>query len=112
MPNTIFMGVDSTKLDQRRTAIDVLVVGGVAVIGTLQCFVDDQPDTCTERLVLQDCIRIVDGLLDFFQALDVEFAAGLDEIGVIVLPPKPSGTACESWTGPRSHGVQGLAGDG
>lgn len=94
MPDAFSMGVDPTELDQRRAAVNVLVVSRVAAIRTLHRLVDDQADARAQRLVQQDRTRIINRLLHFPQALDIESPACIDQVRIVALAADPGCVAC------------------
>ena len=94
MPDAISMSVNATELDQRRAAIDMLMIGRVAAIRTFHRLVDDQADARAQRLVQQGRTRIIDGLLHFSQALDIHSPACVDQIRIVALAADPGCVAC------------------
>ena len=112
MPDAISMCLNPPQLDQRRAAVDMLVIGRVTAIRTLHRLVDDQTNTRAQRLVPQGRIWIVDGLLYFSQALDVQSPACVDEMWVLALPADPGCVACQGGTGSAGPGVEALGCDG
>ncbi len=90
MRRTSLMHARPPHLHDPRAARDVRSISCPTAIRALKRFIDDQSETRTKHLVSQCSFRVIDSFLDFFEPLNVQAAARLDEIWIPVPTAFPS----------------------